>query len=85
MPAFRAWRGLTKTCNHMPIKKVWRDDGHNTCIACKICQSFAPRVFRVFDKMIVMPGVDYESHRQGILDAVENCPTGIIRVLIEEN
>lgn len=64
----------------MTIKKVWRDDSVNTCVACKICQSFAPRVFRVFDKMIVMPNVDYHKYEKEILGAVESCPTGIIKI-----
>ncbi len=64
----------------MSIKRVWRDDTINTCVACKICQSFAPRVFRVFDKMIVMPGVNYSLYEEEILEAVKSCPTGIIKI-----
>lgn len=64
----------------MDINKVWRDDSENTCVACKICQSFAPRVFRVFDKMIVMPNIDYTKYENEIREAVENCPTGIIKI-----
>ena len=63
----------------MSIKKVWRDDSVNTCVACKICQAFAPRVFKVFDKMIVMPGIDYSKYENEIKEAVESCPTGIIK------
>ncbi|MCU4174024.1 ferredoxin [Carboxylicivirga sp. N1Y90] len=64
----------------MSIKRVWRGDSVNTCVACKICQSFAPRVFKVFDKMIVMPNVDYIKYENEILEAVESCPTGIIKI-----
>ncbi|RKD89772.1 ferredoxin [Mangrovibacterium diazotrophicum] len=64
----------------MAIDKIWRDDDINTCVACKICQSFAPRVFKVFDKMIVMPGVDYDKYENEIREAVESCPTGIIKI-----
>jgi ferredoxin len=67
----------------MAIKKVWRDDSTNTCVACKICQSFAPRVFRVFDKMIVMPDVDYSKYENEIIEAAENCPAGIIKTETE--
>ncbi len=62
------------------ITKVWRDDSVNTCVACKICQSFAPRVFKVFDKMIVMPNVDYNKYEAEIREAAESCPTGIIKI-----
>lgn len=68
----------------MAIRKVWRDDTVNTCVACKICQSFAPRVFKVFDKMIVMPGVDYNKFENEIKEAVKSCPTGIIKIETEK-
>ena len=64
----------------MSISKVWRDDTVNTCVACKICESFAPRVFRVFDKMIVMPNVDYSIYENEIREAVISCPTKIIKI-----
>ncbi|WP_163324693.1 ferredoxin [Draconibacterium mangrovi] len=60
------------------IKRVWRDDNLNTCIACKMCNLFAPRVFKVFDKMIVVPGLDYTLYEQEIKEAAENCPVQII-------
>jgi len=61
------------------IKRVWRDDSINTCIACKMCNLFAPRVFKVFDKMIVVPGLDYTFYELEIKDAAENCPVQIIK------
>lgn len=64
----------------MAISKVWRDDNVNTCVACKICESFAPRVFRVFDKMIVMPHVEYNKYENEIRKAAKSCPTGIIKI-----
>ncbi|MGQ1783983.1 ferredoxin [Saccharicrinis sp. GN24d3] len=64
----------------MGIKKVWRDDTVNTCVACMLCQSFAPRVFKVFGKMVVMPDVDYNKYELEIREAAESCPTGIIKI-----
>jgi len=55
----------------MSIKKVWRDDSVNTCVACKICQSFAPRVFKVFDKMIVVPNLDYNEYEDEIRELLK--------------
>lgn len=51
----------------MSISKVWRDDSVNACVACKICQCFAPSVFKVFNKMIVMPNVDYNKYENEII------------------
>lgn len=67
----------------MGIKRVWRDDSRNSCIACKICQSFAPRVFRVFDKMIVMPHADLNLYEEEIREAAESCPVQIIKIETE--
>jgi len=64
----------------MEILKVWRDDSVNTCIACKICQAFAPQVFKVLDKMIVMPGIDFSLYSKEIDEAMESCPTQIIKI-----
>lgn len=64
----------------MNIVKVWRDDTINSCVACKICQAFAPKVFKVFDKMIVMPGIDYSLYENEIIEASESCPTQIIKI-----
>lgn len=68
----------------MGIKRVWRDDTVNTCIACKICHAFAPQVFKVFEKMIVVPGLDYDKYESEIKEAVENCPTVIIKIEVEK-
>jgi len=44
-----------------------------------MCNLFAPRVFKVFDKMIVVPGLDYTFYELEIKDAAENCPVQIIK------
>jgi len=44
-----------------------------------MCNAFAPRVFKVFNKMIVVPGLDYNLYEQGIKEAAENCPVQIIK------
>ncbi|MFV0268659.1 MAG: ferredoxin [Draconibacterium sp.] len=69
----------------MGIKRVWRDDSVNQCIACKICQAYAPRVFKVFDKMIVVPWPDYDLYEQEIKEAAENCPVQIIKFEEQSN
>ena len=63
----------------MVIKRVWRDDTANTYVVCKICQSLAPGVFRVFNKMIVMPGVDYTLYETEILETTDMCPVEVIK------
>ncbi|MFB6341128.1 ferredoxin [Saccharicrinis sp. FJH62] len=64
----------------MGIQKVWKDESERACIACGICKAYAPAVFRVIDRMIVMPGVDYSLYEHNIMQALENCPTRIIRI-----
>ncbi len=34
--------------------------------------------------MIVVPGLDYDKYEGEIKEAVENCPTGIIKIEVEK-
>jgi ferredoxin len=63
----------------MSIKKVWLDESENECIACGACELACPEVFEVPDKMVVKQGVDFNKYEWQILDAVNSCPTEVIK------
>ncbi len=63
----------------MSIKKVYLDETDDECISCGLCESIAPMVFRVPNKMEVIPGVDYNEYEDEIKEAVESCPTNVIK------
>ena len=58
--------------------KVWVD--HQTCVGNAMCESIAPRVFRLNENRqseVVDPTADTE---EKILEAAENCPVSAIFV-----
>ncbi len=63
------------------IRKVWIEDG---CISCNVCQDLAPQVFLVEDgeDCIVKPDAAqyFGSLREGIEQAVEDCPVEVIKI-----
>lgn len=63
----------------MSIKKVYLDETDDECISCGLCESIASMVFRVPNKMEVIPGVDYNEYEDEIKEAVESCPTNVIK------
>jgi len=63
----------------MSIKRVWLDENENECISCGACEAACPEVFEVPDKMIVKDGVDFSLYEAEILDAVDSCPTEVIK------
>ena len=63
----------------MAIKNVWLDESKDECIACGACESACPEVFEVSDKMYVKPGVNFSSYESQIIEAVEGCPTEVIK------
>jgi ferredoxin len=63
----------------MSIKKVWLDESDNECIACGACESACPEVFEVNDIMVVKKDVDISKYEAGILEAVDSCPTDVIK------
>lgn len=67
----------------MAIKKVWLDESEDECISCDLCATTAPDVFEVPEKMIVKPDADFVANEEEIREAVEECPTQVIK--IEEN
>ena len=63
----------------MSIKKVWLDETENECISCGACESACPEVFEVPDKMVVKKGVDFNKYESAIQEAVDSCPTEVIK------
>ena len=60
----------------MPIKKVWIEDD---CIACGMCESVCPEVFKIEDIAVVIEGVNYADHSDGIIEAADSCPVEVIK------
>ena len=63
----------------MAINRVWLDESENECISCGACEAACPAVFEVPDKMVVKEGVDFNEHEAEIIEAVNSCPTEVIR------
>lgn len=63
----------------MSIKRVWLDESNDECISCGACELACPEVFSVPDKMVVKEDVDLVQYETQILDAVESCPTEVIK------
>lgn len=63
----------------MNILKVWLDESNDECISCGLCESTAPQVFEVPDKMIVKDNVDFNLFTSEIKEAADNCPVGVIK------
>ena len=63
----------------MAIKRVWLDESEDECISCGVCESVCPEVFEVPDKMVVIPGVDFSLHESQIEEAIDDCPTAVIK------
>lgn len=62
----------------MKITKVWLDESNDECTSCGLCESIAPEVFEVPDKMIVKENVDYDNFKNDIKEAADSCPVGVI-------
>ena len=52
----------------MAVKKVWIEEG---CIACGMCESICPEVFKVDDVSNVKEGVNYSEYTKQIKEAAE--------------
>ena len=63
----------------MSIKRVWLDESEDECISCGVCESTCPEVFEVPDKMVVKSGVDFNLYESEIQDAIDSCPTDVIK------
>ncbi len=64
----------------MAIKKVWLDESDDECISCDLCATTAPNVFEVPEKMVVKPYADFTANEKEIREAVEECPTQVIKI-----
>jgi ferredoxin len=64
----------------MAIIKVWLDETTDECISCGNCEEVAPQVFEVPDKMIVKADVDFNLYENEIKEAVDICPTSVIKI-----
>jgi ferredoxin len=62
----------------MGIKRVWLNETDDVCISCGVCETIAPDIFEVPDKMIVKENVDFNQHAPAIKEAAEECPTNVI-------
>jgi len=63
----------------MNITKVWLDESTDECTSCGLCESKAPLVFEVPDKMIVKEHVDFNLYSEEIIDAADSCPVNVIK------
>jgi ferredoxin len=63
----------------MAIEKVWLDESDDECISCGNCEAICPEVFQVPDKMVVVADADLIANEEKILEAVEACPTNVIK------
>jgi len=63
----------------MAISKVWLDESSDECISCGNCESICPEVFEIPDKMEVKAGVDYSKYEKKIQEAIDSCPTNVIK------
>ncbi|NWJ51595.1 MAG: ferredoxin [Bacteroidetes bacterium] len=63
----------------MAIKKVWLDESENDCISCGVCEITCPEVFEVPDRMIVKQVANFDAYEAAIRDAVESCPSEVIK------
>lgn len=62
----------------MKITRVWLDESKDECTSCGLCESIAPDIFEVPDKMIVKDNADFGSFEADIKDAADSCPVGVI-------
>jgi ferredoxin len=66
----------------MAITKVWLDESLNECISCGACESAAPQIFEIPDKMAVRADANVAdaSLAESILDAANSCPVSVIAI-----
>ncbi len=63
----------------MSIKKVWLDESNNECSSCSVCETLAPEIFEIPDKMVVKENADFNKYEKEIKDACDSCPTEVIK------
>ncbi len=63
----------------MKITKVWLDESNDECTSCGLCESIAPGIFEVPDKMVVKSNANFNDNIADIKDAADSCPVGVIK------
>ncbi len=63
----------------MQITKVWLDESNDECTSCGLCESIAPDIFEVPDKMVVKSNANFNDSIADIKDAADSCPVGVIK------
>lgn len=61
---------------YMAVEKVWIEEG---CVACGVCESTCPEVFKVNDVANVIEGVNYSNYTDAIQEAADSCPVEVIK------
>ncbi len=59
----------------MAITKVWVEED---CIACGVCESICPEVFKIEDIAVAIEGVNYSDYEDEIKESAESCPVEVI-------
>ena len=61
------------------IKQVWLDETENDCTSCGVCESIAPDVFEVVEKMFVLENADL-TLIEDIEQSADICPVSTIAI-----
>lgn len=48
------------------------------CIACGLCESVCPNVFKINDLAEVIPNADIDGNIEAVKEAAEGCPVEVI-------
>ena len=67
----------------MAITKVWLDESENECSMCGACEAVCDAVFEVTEKVVIKSGVDFAANEEGIKDAADSCPVGVIAYAVD--
>jgi ferredoxin len=67
----------------MAITKVWLDETDNECSMCGACEAVCDAVFEVPEKLVVKDGADFAVNEDGIKEAADGCPVGVIAYAID--
>lgn len=63
----------------MAITKVWLDETNDECVSCGACEAICSDVFSVPEKMNVNEAADFSAFESEIQEAVDSCPSGVIK------
>ena len=63
----------------MKITNVWLDESKEDCTMCGLCQTMAPKVFVVPNKMTIRKDADLSAQDE-IFKAAQACPVNVIAI-----